>query len=281
MKKVSIISPVFENVNRISQTMTGLIEFFNEKYEFEVFYYHSAELPQNRIEDPRFIFIKTEPKQSHDDCVKDGFEKATGDCVIVADLDNVEHKDYLLKLLIEWENNAQIVLVKKDKGKQNFFQKIGGLFVKLAHKIQDVVMSIAGLSKDFRALRTFQLFARNVVEVIKEFPEKNYYLRNFDCWVDFRVSVLKTKSKVKVNRRQKKVNSDFYCCFASTLLLLGMLATVIFTSGLIPQDKRGMFILLGIGLMLVFLVFGLYNFYHWFVYRLTNIRKVKKAKNKI
>ena len=280
MKKVSIISPVFENVNRISQTMSGLIEFFRDKYEFEVFYYYSKNLPQNLVEDSRFMFIQTKPKQSHDDCVTDGFERATGDCVIVADLDNVEHKDYLLKLLIEWENNAQIVLVKKDEKKLNFFQKIGNLFVKLGHKIQDMIIGIAGLSKDFRALRTFQLFARNVVEVIKEFPEKNYYLRNYDCWVDFRVSVLKTKSKVKVKRRQPAVNSDFYCFFGSTFLFLGMLFAVIFAVGKIAQDKRSMFVLMGVGLMLVFVVFGLYNFYHWIIYKLTNIRKVKKEKKK-
>lgn len=278
MKKISIISPVFENVNRISQTMSGLIDFFNDKYEFEVFYYHSVDLPENLLSDARFLFTKTTPKQSHDDCVVDGFERATGDCVIVADLNNVDYKDYLLKLLIEWENNAQIVLVKHDEKKLNFFQKIGKLFVKLTHKIQDLFMSMAGLAKDFRAARTFQLFARNVVEVIKEFPEKNYYLRNFDCWVDFRVSVLKSKQKIKVKRRQQTVNSDFYCFLGSTLLFLGLLFAVIFTAGKITQDKRAMFVLLGIGLMLFFAIFGVYNFYHWQIFKLANIRKIKKNK---
>ena len=278
MKKVSIISPVFENVHRISQTMSGLIDFFKDKYEFEVFYYHSAELPENLINDSRFMFIKTKPKQSHDDCVVEGFEKATGDCVIVADLNNIEYKEYLLKLLIEWENNAQIVLVKRDDSKLNFFQKIGRMFVKLGHKIQDLFMSVAGLSKDFRVARTFQLFARNVVEVIKEFPEKNYYLRNFDCWVDFRVSVLKSKEKIKVKRKQQVINSDFYCFLGSALLFLGTLLAVIFTASKIATDKRAMYLLMGIGLMLFFIVFGVYNFYHWQIFKLTNMRKIKKNK---
>lgn len=278
MKKISIISPVFENVNRISQTMTGLIEFFKDKYEFEVFYYHSVDLPENLISDSRFLFTKINQKQSHDDCVVDGFEKASGDCVIVADLNNVDYKEYLFRLIIEWENNAQIVLVKQEEQKLNFFQKIGRLFVKLGHKIQDLFMGIAGLTKDFRASRTFQLFARNVVEVINEFPEKNYYLRNYDCWVDFRVSILKSKQKIKVNRKQQVFNSDFYCFLASSILFLGMLFTVIFTAGKIAQDGRSTYVLIGIGLMLLFVIFGLFNFYYWQIFRLTNIRKIKKNK---
>lgn len=278
MKRISIISPVFENVNRLNQTITGLIDFFKDKYEFEVFYYHSVDLPQNTVQDSRFIFTKTDKKQSHDDCVTDGFERATGDCVIVADLNDVEYKDYLLRLIVEWENNAQIVLVKKDETKLNFFQKIGKFFKGIGHKIQDLFMSFAGLSKDFRALRTFQLFARNVVEVIKEFPEKNYYLRNFDCWVDFRVSVLKTTSKIKVKRKQKFMNSDFACFLASTLLFVALLLTVIFVVNKIPDANRSMFVVIGIGLMVAFALFGNYNFFQWTIYRLSNIRNIKKSK---
>ena len=158
MKKISIISPVFENVNRISETITGIIDFFKDKYEFEVFYYHTVELPENLIKDARFIFTRVDKKKSHDDCITDGFDKATGDCVIVADLNNVEYKDYLLKMLVEWENKAQIVLLKRDKASMSFWQKIGNFFAGIGRKIAKMFTGFANLSKSFEAEKTFQLF---------------------------------------------------------------------------------------------------------------------------
>ncbi len=272
MKKVSIISPVFENLNRLGQTINGLTEFFKDKYDFEVLYYYSGELPADAPTDSHFMFYQIEKGQSYNDCITDGFEKANGNCVIVADLNDLNYKDYLLKLLVEWENKAQIVLIKKEKEKQNFFQKIGNFFGKIFRKLGDLLVGVAGLNKDFRAMRTFQLFADNVVEVIKEFPQKNYYLRNFDCWVDFRVTVLYSNEILKVKNHEKVFNKNLFFGCTSLLLSLAMLFVLIFTSKLIDATNRSMYVLIGIGLMIVFAVIGLYNLYKGFVYKKTKIK---------
>lgn len=276
MNKISIISPVFENVNRISETMSSLIDFFKDKYEFEVMYYHTAELPQGLTEDPRFTFNKVDKKKSHDDCVTDGFQKATGDAVIVADLDNVNYQDYIRQLLIEWENKAQIVLLKKQAPK-GFWHNIGSFFVKVGHCISNMFTGVVNLSKDFRAMRTFQLFARNVVEVINEFPEKNYYLRNFDCWVDFRVTIVYIDKKIKVKRKQKKSTADLWTSLVSTLLFAGVLVAMILLQGKVPEANRLMFNVLGVGLACVFFILALWGMVSYIVYRKTNLtRKFRK-----
>ena len=272
MKKVSIISPVFENVNRISETISGLIDFFKDKYEFEVFYYHTVDLPENLIKDSRFVFNKVDKKMSHDDCVTDGFEKSTGDCVVVADLNNVDYKEYLLKMLVEWENKAQIVLLKRDKASMNFWQKVGNFFAGIGRKIARMFTGFANLSKSFDAEKTFQLFSNNVVELIKQFPKKNYYLRNFDCWVDFRVSVVYINTKVKVKRKQKKSVGSLWGFVASTVLFAGLLTAMILTSNLIPEANKGMFVLVGIALLIAFATVSVYNLFKYVVYRLTNLK---------
>ena len=280
MKKISIISPIFDNVNRIGQTVNGLLELFKDKYEVEGLYYHSVELPNEIPADNHFLFYKIEKGQDYNYCVTDGFEKADGNCVIVANLDDVNYKDYIVKLLAEWENNAQIVLIKKEEKERNFFQKIGHFFAGVFHKLSNLILGMFGLSKDFRAMRTFQLFSDNVVEVIKEFPEKNYYLRNFDCWVDFRVTVLRTNAKIKVKEHNKAVNKHFVFSAGSTALFLGLLFTVIFTNGLIDQSKRTMFVLIGIGLMALFAIIGFIEFLKGFVYKKTKIQKEFKKELK-
>ena len=276
MKKVSIISPVFENLNRLGQTINGLTEFFKDKYDFEVLYYYSGELPADVTIDPHFMFYQIEKGQSYNDCITDGFEKSNGNCIIVADLNDLNYKDYLLKLLVEWENKAQIVLIKKEKQKENFFQKIGGFFAKMFRKLGDLLVGVAGLNKDFRAMRTFQLFADNVAEVIKEFPQKNYYLRNFDCWVDFRVTVLYSNEVIKVRNHEKVLNKNLLFGCTSLLLTLALLFVLVFTSNLINPANRSMYVLIGIGLMMVFAVTGFYNLFKWFIFQKTKIKYLDK-----
>ena len=273
MKKISIISPVFENINRVSETMTGLIELFDKKYEFEVFYYYSGSLPEAIMNDPRFTFIKIEKGQSHDDCVTNGFKSATGDCVIVADLDNINYREYIRELIIQWENRAQIVLTKRDDSNLNFFQKIKKFFVGIGHAISNIFTSFANLSKDFRAFKTFQLFARNVVEVMNEFPEKNYYLRNFDCWVDFRVSIVYVKENIKVKRHQKKSTGDLWSFIGCFMAFVGAILALVFTTNLIPVQNQSMFTIIGIGITAVFGIFALFGLYHYILYIKTNLRR--------
>ena len=271
MKKVSIISPIFDNVNRVGQTINDLTEFFRGKYNFEVLYYHTADIAEELKLNPHFMFYRIEKGQSFDDCVTDGFSKANGHCIIVADLDNTNYKDYILKLLVEWENNAQVVLIKQEEEKLNFFKRIGRFFGRLFQRAYDLLLGTVGLSKDFRASRAFQLFSENVVEVIKEFPEKNYYLRNFDCWIDYRVTVLYVKSLPKVNRHEKVANLNFILSLVSSALFLTLLLVTIFTSHLIVEASRPMYVLIGIALMVTFLAYSLYCLFKWFIYRKTRL----------
>ncbi len=271
MKKISIISPVFKNTQKLEDNLKELDELFKDKYEYEVLYYHSEVLPKNLQSDSRFKFVQLEKKMSFDDCVTDGFEKANGNCIIVADLNDVNYKDYITKLIVAWENNAQVVLIKHKRRRPSIFQKLGSFFAEFGRKISNGLLSIVGLGKDFGAMRNFQLFNENVVSVIKEFPKKNYYLRNFDCWVDYRVTVLYTDNKIKVKNHRKSVNANFYYFISSLALFLGLLFTEIFVSGSIDVANRSMFVLIGVALMVVFVSFSLYHLYKWFIFLKTRL----------
>lgn len=273
MKKVSIIAPVFNKVNRIPETMHGLVDLFKDKYDFEVLYYYTGKLPANLDNDHRFNFFKVSKDVNFDDCATSGFEISTGDCVVVADLDNVNYKDYIIKLLVEWEAKAQVVLVKKQKKTDGFWHKIGNFFSNLCGKIYDLFIGSAGLNADFKAYRNFQLFSREVVDVIKEFPEKNYYLRNFDCWVDFRVSVLHTDEKIAVKNTKKVFNSDFICALSSFVLAICMILFVSLTTKFVNAQNKATFILIGIGVILALVIFSLYNFYYFLLERCTHLKQ--------
>lgn len=272
MKKVSIISPVFEKVNNISETINGLISFFKDKYDFEVYYYYNGELSAEVMQDYHFNFIKIDKDKNFNDCVTDGFERVNGDCVVVADLSNKNYQDFLVKLLVEWESKAQVVLVKKQKG-ESFWGKVKNFFVRIGQKIYDSLLGFANLNNDFHCYNNFQLFSKEVVEVIKSFPERNFYLRNFDCWVDFKVSILWTNENLKINNKQKVLTKDFWCALGSFALCLATLFLTIFGGRAVADENKVLFNLIGIGLILCLGVFAIYNLYWWFISRKTFLER--------
>lgn len=271
MKKVSIISAVANNVKEIPHKMNEIIELFKDKYGFEVFCYYEGKLPKTLINDIRFNFINVPVNTKLDDCISAGFELATGDCVIVADINNKNYIEYIINLLAEWEAKAQIVLIKKEQKKTTFWQKIKNFFVNFKSKIYNFVIGFANLNYDFGAYRMFQLYTKEVANVINEFPEKNYYLRNFDCWVDFRVSILYTSEKIKVKNSQKFFNHDFVCFLSSMVISLATSLFVGFGYHKISAENQATFFLLGLGIIIASLSFGLYNLYLWFIQRKTHL----------
>jgi hypothetical protein len=269
LKKISIISPIFENVNRIPESMRGVVELFKDKYDFEVFYYYQGLLPKVDT-DYRFNFIDVKDCKNFNECVTDGFARVTGDCVIVANLDDVDFKDFITKLVVEWEAKAQVVLVQKEKD-NSFWGKVKNFFVKIGRKMYDILLSLFGLSSDFHAFRNFQLFSREVVEVINAFPEKNYYLRNFDCWVDYRVSVLYSNKKVKVKNGSKVLNRDFGFFLSSMILMICTILLITLGSAQVDVGAKSTFMLIGISLCVALGGFGLFSLFRWVVNLKTKI----------
>ena len=276
MKKISIIAPVFEKVSKLIQVVSELDNFLKDKFDYEVFCYYRAQLPGKAQTNQKFVFLRIEEGRSFDDCVTDGFSKADGDCIIVADFNNDNYLDYLKNLLEQWGRNADVVLVKKDDKHLNLFQKIGKLFKRLFKKIEGMFLGFANLAKDYEASRTFQLFSKNVCEIIKEFPEKNHYLRNFDCWGDYRVAVIRTTENIKVARHEKKWTADLTWSLLMSIVAVGVLIAMIFTTGLVPIKNRAMFLIVGVGIIVAFAVFGLYNLFLWYVFRKTKISRKKR-----
>ena len=275
MKKVSIISPIYENIFRLPEVSRELVTFFKDKYDFEIFCYYKGTLPKDLIEDYRFNFLKIENNQNFNECIVDGFDRVDGDCVIIADINNTNYMDYITKLLVEWEAKAQIVLVKKNI-KSGFWGKIKQFFVNIGNKITDMLLSFAGLNCDLHAYKNFQLFSKEVVQVIKSFPQKNYYLRNFDCWVDYRVSIIYSNDKVHVKNKIKNFTNDLIYCLISFVLMLTSVLLVSVGKAYVDKTAQPAFVFIGAGLSVGLTAFSLYFLYRWIVYKKTLINHTIK-----
>lgn len=271
MKKISIVAPIFQSRNRLGESVLALREIFKGRYDYQIICYYSGNIPTNVSADEHIKFVFVKDDYGFENCVRDGFEVADGDCVVVADLNSRNFKEYIVALVAKWESGSDVVLMQKDQNTQNFFEKCGNFFSKIFKKIGNWLLGLAGFNKDFDAMRTFQLFSDNVVEVIKAFPQKNYYLRNFDCWVDYKVSILYTKEVAKVTNTTKTLNTHFALGMASLALFVAMLFTVIFTANLVNANSRAIYVLIGSGLTIFFFIFAMYMLYKWFVFKKTKI----------
>jgi hypothetical protein len=275
MKKISIISPLNDFLD-IPKKMNLLDNLLMNKYDYEVFFIYDKYLPKELNSTHKYTFIQTKLDATYNDKVVVGFNLISGSCALIIDFNKEHWQEYLIRLLVEWENGATIVLTKYKPSKIGFWQRIGGFFKGIFNKIYAKVLNILELGKDLKCMDTFQLFSENVYTIIKEFPEKNSYLRNFDCWVDQKIKVLLSEEKIVVDKEMPKWSGDLT---KSLLLFIGALAYAVFMffsySYFLAKDAVFTYIALSILILFMLLFFGLYYLFVDFLHRRIGIAKNK------
>ena len=253
MKKISFVSAI-NDFNFIVENMSDLNDLMNNKYNFEVFFVHDKYLPKELSSTRYYTFIQAPLNASYSDKLVLGFEQANGECVLIVDFKNKNWKDYVVKLLVEWENGASIVLTKNAVKKTNFWQKVKNFFEKIKNAVYNSILLILGFNKDLLCFDTFQLFSENVYTMIKNFPHKNRYLRNFDCWIDQTTTIIYTQEKINIDKELPhwSKNLTFFAVFAS--ILAGFVVTMIFTYPFFKQQNAIFtYIVLSITILLLLL----------------------------
>ncbi len=105
-----------------------------------------------------------------------GLTYATGDAVIPMDVDLQDPVEVLPKLIKEWQNGADMVLAKRiDRSNDTYLKRESAkLFYQFNNLISD--LKIEENVGDFRLLN------REIVEHIKELPERNLFMKGILSW---------------------------------------------------------------------------------------------------
>ena len=257
MKKITIIAPFLFGLENLDQLSRQIAELARNKYDYKVVCFVPEEPKQ--FDDGHFDFQKVDESVSFDDCVTKGFESEIFDAVLVLDESQPNCCQIAGEMLERWENGADIVLAKNDK-------KIG-----LFKKLYSAILKIAKLGSDFFANKNFGLFSSNVAKIIKSFPSKNYYLRNFDCWVDYKIDFVTDKMQSKAKTKLPVFNQYMVLFLCSMFVFLLSLTLVCALSSLVPAQNQSTFVLVGLCLMVASICFGLYNLYLWLIRRKTRL----------
>ena len=141
----------------------------------------SSEIMKSYSEkDPRVRCVFFARNFGHQIAVTAGMDNALGDAVVVIDADLQDPPEVILKLIDKWKEGYEVVYaVRKERDGESWFKKwTASAFYRLIDMIADVRIPLD--TGDFR------LYDRKVVNVMKQMPERNRFLRGMSSWVGFR-----------------------------------------------------------------------------------------------
>ena len=148
--------------------------------------------------DPRVRCVFFARNFGHQIAVTAGMDNTLGDAVIVIDSDLQDPPEVILKLIEKWKEGYEVVYaVRKERDGESWFKKwTASAFYRLIDKIADVRIPLD--TGDFR------LYDRKVVNVMKQMPERNRFLRGMSSWVGFK------QTGVEYHREERYAGTTHY-----------------------------------------------------------------------
>jgi dolichol-phosphate mannosyltransferase len=129
-----------------------------------------------------------------------GFEAASGDCVILADVDILNPIGVLKRIFDEFLEGEAIVYAYRERfGFDKLSNAVSEWFTNVAAKFFSVDGVYIGRPR-------IALFSRNVVDVLVALPAKNKFMRAMDNWLGWSVSIIEFSSSYNKKEERSKNN---------------------------------------------------------------------------
>lgn len=126
-----------------------------------------------------------------------GLEYATGDAVIPIDVDLQDPISVIPRLIEKWMSGADMVLAKRtDRSTDSHFKRKSALmFYKLHNKISN--------PKIEENVGDFRLLSRELVDNIKQLPERNLFMKGLLSWVGGRTEIVEYAREARIAGESK------------------------------------------------------------------------------
>ncbi len=193
-KLLSIIIPCFNEEEVISETFKRILKIASEiKYlDIEIIFIDDGSkdltpvLLQNFVNKENFVkAIFLSRNFGHQIAVTAGLDASKGDAVVIIDADLQDPPEVIHEMILEWEKGYDVVYGKRiDRKGESIFKKLTAkMFYRVLNMLSDVYIPLD--TGDFR------LISKNVVQNLKQMPEKDRFLRGMISWVGFRQTAIK------------------------------------------------------------------------------------------
>ncbi|MFZ7214437.1 glycosyltransferase family 2 protein [[Pasteurella] aerogenes] len=190
--KISLVVPVFNEEDTIPifyekiRTYTDL-----QNYEIEIVFINDGSLDKTEQiiitlseQDSLVKAIQFSRNFGKEPALFAGLDFSTGDVVIPMDVDLQDPIEVIPELIKEYKKGFDVVLAKRvDRQTDSWFKRKTALwFYKLHNKISK--------PKIEENVGDFRLMSRQVVDAIKQLPERQLFMKGVLSWVGFETSVV-------------------------------------------------------------------------------------------
>ena len=187
-KRLSIVAPCFNEQEVLDLFFTRIeAELDGLGLDYEIVCVNDgsrdhtlAVLLANRQRNPRIKVINLARNFGKETALSAGLDAVSGDMVAPIDVDLQDPPELIAQFIAAWENGADVAYgVRVDRSADSFLKRLTAQgFYKAFNRLSDVELPYnAG---DFR------LMDRRVVEVLRQLPERNRFMKGLFAWVGFR-----------------------------------------------------------------------------------------------
>lgn len=187
IKQIAFVVPVFNeqyNVVPMYEAICRAMQPLN--YHFSITFINDGStdetgnvLKQLSTKYSNLFYINFSTNFGHQNALKAGFDKVSGDCIITLDGDLQHPPELIPEMIAEWEKGADIVYtIREDMASASYMKrKTSTLFYKVLNKLSDI--NIESGTADFR------LTDKKVADILKSFNESELFWRGLVKWLGF------------------------------------------------------------------------------------------------
>lgn len=190
--KISLVVPVFNEEETIGIFYKTVREYDALKaYDVEIVFINDGSTDATEsivtalaVADPLVVALSLTRNFGKEPALFAGLDNATGDAVIPIDVDLQDPVEVIPHLIRKWQDGADIVLAKRSDRSVDgrLKRKTAAWFYTLHNKI-----STPHIEEN---VGDFRLMSREVVENIKQMPERNLFMKGILSWVGGKTEVV-------------------------------------------------------------------------------------------
>lgn len=204
--EISVIIPVYneeDNIHMLHQRLSAVMQQLGVSYEIIFVNDGSKDNSIALIKSlskshPEVRFIDFSRNFGHQVAVTAGLDRTSGKAVVIIDADLQDPPELIAEMYQKMKEGYQVVYAKRKKrsGESWFKLWTAKLFYRILSKITSI--SIPVDTGDFR------IMDHKIVEILREMPEKNKYLRGQISWIGF------NQTYIEYDRQQRNSGETGY-----------------------------------------------------------------------
>jgi len=248
-KLISILIPFYNEEGSlipIIDEIKSLEDKHKNKYDFEIFLLDNHSIDKSHEESIKLKekyqnikIIRHSRNFGYQANILSGYISCNGDAAIQLDADGEDDPEIISDFLLKWESGYEVVYGVRKSRQENFITRfLRSCFYRFLNSIAEIKIPIdAG---DFR------LVDRKIINILKNFKERNIYIRGIIAYIGF------NQIGIPYNRRKRKIGKSKFNIFSYFKLA---------SIGIISFSKKPLILIFFIGCISCILSFALLIFY--------------------